>query len=317
MVLDCRSFLAYNFKHIAGAINVNCTTSMAKKRLQQGKISLVDLVTSEYGKECLRNGKWGKCVVYDECTSELEKAPSSHPIKLVLSSLLKDGKEALLLKGGLKEFSQCYQDLLSVHSAADHHSEGVSSAVERINTITKIQQDISTRPNPGCPLNVRATEVTANVFLGNAMDATDHDFLTKNNIRYILNLTCQCPNYFAGNPLFHYKQIKIEDSCRENIKEIIADAIDFIDLAKADQSCVLIHCQGGVSRSPTVTIAYLMHLNKLSLKDAYQFVKEKRPCIAPNLNFMGQLLEMETRGRGGDTCCMVKNDEVLKTIDCS
>jgi dual specificity MAP kinase phosphatase len=315
MLLDCRSFLAYNFKHIAGAINVNCTTSMAKKRLQQGKISLVDLVTTEYGKECLKNGKWAKAVVYDECTSELEKAPSSHPVKLVLSSLLNDGKEAFLLKGGLKEFSQCYQNLLSVHSTSDSCSEGVSNAVERINTITRIQADISTRPNPSCPLSVRATEVIPNLFLGNATDAADHAFLSANNIRYILNLTCQCPNYFAGNPQFHYKQIKIEDSCREDIKEIIADAIDFIDLAKADQSSVLIHCQGGVSRSPTVTIAYLMHLNKLPLKEAYQYVKEKRPCIAPNLNFMGQLLEMDMKVRGLDVKA-INNEELLKKIAC-
>jgi len=99
LILDCRSFLAYNFKHIYGAINVNCTTSMAKKRLQQGKISLVDLVTSEQGKERLRNGQWAKVIVYDESSSELENIPSSHPIKLVLSSLVDNGKEAFLLKG--------------------------------------------------------------------------------------------------------------------------------------------------------------------------------------------------------------------------
>ena len=99
MILDCRSFLAYNFKHISGAINVNCTNNIVKKRLQQGKITLVDLVNSEYEKECLRTGNWAKAVVYDECTTELEKMPASHPVKLVLSSLLHDGKEAFLLKG--------------------------------------------------------------------------------------------------------------------------------------------------------------------------------------------------------------------------
>lgn len=99
MILDCRSFLAYNFKHISGAINVNCANNMLKKRLQQGKITLVDLVNSDQEKECLRNGKWAKAVVYDDCTTELEKMPPSHPIKLVLSSLKKDGKEAFLLKG--------------------------------------------------------------------------------------------------------------------------------------------------------------------------------------------------------------------------
>lgn len=108
------------------------------------------------------------------------------------------------------------------------HNEGVSNAVERINTFTKIQQDISSKPNPSCPLNVRATEVLPGVYLGNASDAADHAFLTGNKIRYILNLTSQCPNYFEGKPQFHYKQIKIEDSCREDIKNIIADAIDFI-----------------------------------------------------------------------------------------
>lgn len=98
MLLDCRSFLAYNFKHIAGALNVNCT-GIGKKRLQQGKASLVDLITTEYGKELLRSGRWGKAIVYDDSTTELEKAPPSHPVRLVLMALLSQGKEALLLKG--------------------------------------------------------------------------------------------------------------------------------------------------------------------------------------------------------------------------
>ena len=107
MILDCRSFLAYNFKHIAGAINVNCANNIVKKRLQQGKITLVDLVNSAQEKECLRSGKWAKAVVYDECTTELEKMPPSHPIKLVLSSLMKDGKEAFLLKGNFCSQINC------------------------------------------------------------------------------------------------------------------------------------------------------------------------------------------------------------------
>jgi len=85
------------------------------------------------------------------------------------------------------------------------------------------------------------------------------------------------------------------------------------DLARENKSSVLIHCQGGVSRSPTVVISYLMHLNKLSLTEAYQYVKEKRPCIAPNLNFMGQLLQMEMKSRGLEAK-VINKEEVLKTI---
>lgn len=297
MLLDCRSFLAYNLKHIAGALNVNIT-GIGKKRLQQGKASLVDLVMSENGKEYLKNGKWLKAVVYDESTSELDKAPSSHPIKLVMDCLVREGKQAYLLKGGLKEFSHFYHDVLSVRSSSDH-ADGITNTIDRINSLAQYRRDISlSQPNTSCPLNTRITEIIPNLYLGNAVDAADETLLQSSNIRYILNLTSTCPNHFLANSTYKYKQIKIEDSCREDIKGIIEEAIGFIDLAKSDNSSVLIHCQGGVSRSPTVTIAYLMHLNQVSLKEAYEFVKTRRPCIAPNLNFMGQLLEIEQTKNG-------------------
>lgn len=98
VLLDCRPFLAYNFKHITGAFNVNCT-GIGKKRLEQGKASLVDLVTSQYGKDLLNSGQWTKAIVYDDSTSELDKAPASHPLRLVVSSLLNQGKDAVVLKG--------------------------------------------------------------------------------------------------------------------------------------------------------------------------------------------------------------------------
>lgn len=64
-------------------------------------------------------------------------------------------------------------------------------------------------------------------------------------------------------------------------------------MARNSGRCVLIHCMAGVSRSVTLTIAYLMCHFRMSMHNAYQFVKEKRPAISPNLNFMGQLVEFE------------------------
>ncbi|KAM9324414.1 dual specificity protein phosphatase 7-like [Gastrophryne carolinensis] len=63
--------------------------------------------------------------------------------------------------------------------------------------------------------------------------------------------------------------------------------------ARSNKCGVLVHCLAGISRSVTVTVAYLMQKLNLSLNDAYDFVKRKKSNISPNFNFMGQLLDFE------------------------
>lgn len=98
LVVDCRSLLAFNCRHIKGAIHINCT-GIGRKRLSQGKAKLKDLISSSDGKERFLNGEIRTIVVYDEYTSEVPDCTPCRPIVLVLQTLAKEGKDISVLKG--------------------------------------------------------------------------------------------------------------------------------------------------------------------------------------------------------------------------
>ncbi|KAG2455228.1 DUS9 phosphatase, partial [Polypterus senegalus] len=136
-------------------------------------------------------------------------------------------------------------------------------------------------------------QILPNLYLGCAKHSSNRPMLANLGIRYILNVTPNVPNIFEKNGDFRYKQIPISDHWSQNLSQFFPDAIEFIDEALSQNCGVLVHCLAGVSRSVTVTVAYLMQRLNLSLNDAYDFVKRRKSNISPNFNFMGQLLDFE------------------------
>lgn len=65
------------------------------------------------------------------------------------------------------------------------------------------------------------------------------------------------------------------------------------DEARSNEKGVLVHCLAGVSRSVTVTVAYLMYKLSLNLNDAFNMVRARKSNIAPNFHFMQQLHNFE------------------------
>lgn len=99
LVVDCRPFLAYNVNHIRGSINVNCSDRFNRRRLQQGKATLADLATTREGKDALKKRCFKEVVVYDDSTEDVDHLPTSHPLFLILSTLVEDNREPALLMG--------------------------------------------------------------------------------------------------------------------------------------------------------------------------------------------------------------------------
>ncbi|KAG1938674.1 Tyrosine-protein phosphatase vhp-1 [Pimephales promelas] len=116
--------------------------------------------------------------------------------------------------------------------------------------------------------------------------------MTQNGITYVLNAsnTCPKPDFISDK---HFMRIPVNDSYCEKLLPWLDDSNEFIDKAKVSNCRVIVHCLAGISRSATIAIAYIMKTMGLSSDDAYRFVKDRRPSISPNFNFLGQLLEFE------------------------
>ena len=161
--------------------------------------------------------------------------------------------------------------------------------------------------------NHPATQVTPFLYLGNMTDAADPETLSKLGIDHVLNVTAVNPTYTQSDSIT-YKQLLAADNGSQNIKQYFDEAFTFIDTARDCGGSVLIHCQAGVSRSPTIAIAYLIKNFPMRMLEAYKFIKTRRSIISPNLNFMGQLLEFEKLIKG-DSSEAPTDERVNNTSD--
>lgn len=68
-------------------------------------------------------------------------------------------------------------------------------------------------------------------------------------------------------------------------------------VAQTSSTCtgVLFHCVEGVSRSPSLLMAYLLQQEGLTLKQAFEIVKAARPCAQPRYQWFDQLMALERK----------------------
>ncbi|KAL7414584.1 hypothetical protein BDY24DRAFT_414300 [Mrakia frigida] len=108
--------------------------------------------------------------------------------------------------------------------------------------------------------------------------------------------TAQAPNHalWFEHQAGRIKVLDMQSICDDGVSPLrpaIAEAVSWIEQARLEGGKVLVHCKVGVSRSATVTIAYLMKHCGLSLIDAYMLTRARRlnVLIQPNLKFLYEL----------------------------
>mmetsp|Transcript_17488 Transcript_17488/g.52573 ORF Transcript_17488/g.52573 Transcript_17488/m.52573 type:complete len:292 (-) Transcript_17488:88-963(-) len=123
------------------------------------------------------------------------------------------------------------------------------------------------------------------LYLGSYDTASRSEILKAMAITHILNTVPTCQPLFKNT--FQYRTVS---SSPPDFKE----CFDFIDSVKAEGSSkVLVHCMSGLSRSPTVVIAYLMKARGWRLLESYKWVQEKRPLLQLSPGDKLRLVEFE------------------------
>lgn len=129
------------------------------------------------------------------------------------------------------------------------------------------------------------------IYLGNHVDAANQVQLKKLGITHILNVSSEVENEHPNH--FKYIRFILNDEEDVQISDRFHEAFAYFDEIKASNGRILVHCHQGVSRSATIVLAYLMHSKKFSLKQSYDFVKNRRKQIMPNIGFWYQLEKFE------------------------
>jgi hypothetical protein len=140
---------------------------------------------------------------------------------------------------------------------------------------------------------IEPTMYEGGLYLGNMQAATNYELLQRYNIKAVLNITTQGGRDYPKSLVPETKFVHAFDDESHYLKKEFDDCIEFIENARKNRMNVLVHCMAGISRSATVTIAYLMKSYNFSLEEAFKYARSKRPVIRPNDGFYYQLTEFE------------------------
>ncbi|KAG9288772.1 hypothetical protein G9A89_023069 [Geosiphon pyriformis] len=118
--------------------------------------------------------------------------------------------------------------------------------------------------------------------------------LQSKDVKRILNMAFECDDLLGLQQRFdRYLKLNVRDTVEEDVETGLKIAVEFISQAEKDHTPVYVHCKAGKSRSVTAVLAYLIQTHRWTLKQAYDYVMQRRRGICPNIGFVAELMRIE------------------------
>ncbi|XP_042574009.1 dual specificity protein phosphatase 12-like [Cyprinus carpio] len=157
--------------------------------------------------------------------------------------------------------------------------------------------------------------VGSGLYIGCVSDLKDAQGLTDAGVTHILTVDSEEP----AVPGFHTKFVRVVDDASTDLLSRLDDCVSFIcdvlsSHSESKSSSVLVHCHVGQSGSAAVVAAYLMKTQHLNLQDAYTKLRNLKPDVKMNEEFMDQLALYELMDCKVDTTNPLYKQFRLKKI---
>ncbi|KAI0826953.1 protein-tyrosine phosphatase-like protein, partial [Trametes gibbosa] len=122
------------------------------------------------------------------------------------------------------------------------------------------------------------------LFLGPVSVASNAAFLTSKSISHVL----PSPSSPARTVPLQYHRLRLVDSgaSPSALSACTDAACTLLEAIRAEGGRALIHCSAGISRSPTVAVAYMVRHCGMTLRVALGTVVCARPAVCPNPDFV-------------------------------
>jgi protein-tyrosine phosphatase len=140
------------------------------------------------------------------------------------------------------------------------------------------------------------SELVAGVlFLGSVKDANDIEELSRNNIQRLLAVAEEATISAGAANSRTVLRLSLRDVPEQQLEQAIEDVVAFVEKGRARGERTLLFCMLGVSRSAALAIGYLMKTQRMTLHKAHEWVRSRRPMVAPNAGFLLQLAALERK----------------------
>ena len=264
LILDIRDKDDYFKSHISGSYSFICNNENIETCLND----IINMVDSCQLRKV--------CIVCDTCNTLLYEYIKENGLPNRYDSMTRNIPKHLLLMIAYDSFAIMYPFLISSNCLNQYHEESII-----------IKSMISNDPI------FLPSQITKLLYLGNKTHANDIRVIDILEIKTIINVAKEIPNYHENiRKDINYARIEVDDDINIDMTSFWVQIADIIESSAKLKKKILIHCSAGRSRSASSVIYYLMKKKNLSLNESYEYVLRRRDIIDPNEGFRRQLKEI-------------------------